>query len=433
MKVAILTLGCKVNYYESEKIAEDFASYGFEIVDFNRPADIYIINTCTVTNIADRKSRKMIHRARRMNPEGYVVATGCYVNGAKEKLAKDAFIDALFVNEEKKTLAKTVYETMLQKHRIQEGKELEKTPAKNHAHKRTRKFIKIQDGCNLFCTYCTIPFVRGRGKLISMEEEEVLKEVCRAAKEGFQEVVLNGIHLSSYGVDLQGVKQFTKLKGEPLAKLLQKVNEIPGIERIRLGSLEPRIIRSEFLEGVGNVDKLCPHFHLSLQSGCDETLKEMNRHYTTADFRKAVELLRQYYDTPAVTTDVIVGFPGETEERFAASLAFVREIGFAGVHVFPYSERAGTVAAKREDQVDGRIKQERVEAMGKVVEESERAYGKSFVGTSTHVLFEEFHKGQDLVGYTDRYVRVKLSKEEALDRGWTKGSYVEVELRDDMV
>lgn len=417
MKVAFLTLGCKVNYYETEKMMADFEAAGFEIVEFSELADVYIINTCTVTNIADRKSRQMIHRAKKKNPESFVVAVGCYVESGREEIAKEKAIDAAYSNAEKSQLAQKVLEHF---EMVALEKQAESSHKKKEKWDRTRKYIKIQDGCNQFCSYCMIPYVRGKGVLTSKPEEEVLQEVRMAAEQGYKEVVLTGIHLSSYGVDWTNEKQFVALKGAPLIHILEQVNEIQGIERIRLGSLEPRIICREFMDGLQRITKCCPHFHLSLQSGCDATLKRMNRHYTAAEYKEKCDMIREYYEHPAITTDVIVGFPEESEEEFAATRAFLQDIKLADIHVFPYSMRNGTVAAKMENQVSPEVKNHRSEILRQDTELGKNEFEKYFIGKKEKILFEEereFHGQKYLVGHNERYVLMGIPAKQANEMG----------------
>lgn len=417
MKVAFLTLGCKVNFYETEKMEADFEKNHVKVVPFKEKADVYIVNTCTVTNIADRKSRQMLHRARRLNPESIVVATGCYAESGKAQLEDDDTIDVVFANRDKASIASQVLD-YVKEHRpawkLEEiGSDNTKEPENgvhegNPVEERTRKYIKIQDGCNQFCTYCLIPYVRGGGELKSRGEDEVIEEVRRYAAQGFKEVVLTGIHLSSYGVDRSPYKQFVELKGQPLVELMKKIDKIDGIERIRLGSLEPRIICDEFLNELRKITKFCPHFHLSLQSGCDTTLKRMNRHYTAVEYLEKCEQIRRFYEHPAITTDVIVGFPGETIEDFETTRAFVKKAKLADIHVFPYSERTGTRAAKMVDQVAAQEKHRRSEILIADVEELNREYRQYFIGKEVTVLFEEIQQidGKSyLTGHNERYVR----------------------------
>ncbi len=425
MKVAFLTLGCKVNFYETEKMMADFTQHGFELTGFADRADVYVINTCTVTNIADRKSRQMLHRARKKNPDAVVVAVGCYVESGGEELLNDEAIDAAFSNRDKKSIAEKVLSYLKEtgKEKISEMPGNQGFSGRNMDLERTRKYIKIQNGCNQFCTYCVIPYVRGGGVLSSREAEDILREIRDVADRGYKEVVITGIHLSSYGVDHTEEKQFVNLKGKPLVELLKQIDQIPGIERIRLGSLEPRIICEEFMEGLRQVTKLCPHFHLSLQSGCDATLKRMNRHYTTEEYREKCEMLRAYYEHPAITTDVIVGFPGESEEEFAETCRFVREIRFADIHVFQYSPRSGTKAAGMPDQVSPEKKHERSEILIGDVKRFRQTYLEWFVGREEKILFEEIRDighGSYLTGHNERYVLVKIPLNEAQREGFAE-------------
>lgn len=363
-KVALHNLGCKVNAYETEAMQEMLEKAGYEIVPFKEGADIYIINTCTVTNIADRKSRQMLHRARRMNPAAVVVAAGCYVQAQEEKQEVDPCIDIVIGNNKKQDLLKILQEyenehaekeaarpnavsvrEMLDINHTKEYEPLRLSKTGEH----TRAYIKVQDGCNQFCSYCIIPFARGRVR--SRAKADVLEEVRRLAENGYQEVVLTGIHLSSYGIDLE--------ETESLLSLIRAVHEVRGIRRIRLGSLEPRIITEEFVQELASLEKICPHFHLSLQSGCDTTLKRMNRRYSSEEYFEKCLLLRKYFDNPALTTDVIVGFPGETEEEFEQSRAFVDKVDFYETHIFKYSKRQGTKAAVMENQVPEQVKAQR--------------------------------------------------------------------------
>ncbi len=439
MKAAFLTLGCKVNYYETEKMMADFEQHGFQVVDFHECADVYVINTCTVTNMADRKSRKMIHRARKKNPNGVVAAVGCYVESAGKEWEKDTAIDLVLLNSEKKDAAKRVISFMRQHGRMAgEGTQCteERFMQEKTTSVRTRKYVKIQDGCNQFCSYCTIPYVRGGGVLSSRPAEDILQEIRQAAQLGFQEVVLTGIHLSSYGADgsddkSQSARQFVWLKGAPLVALLQKVNEVPGIKRIRLGSLEPRILCREFMDGLSQVDKLCPHFHLSLQSGCDATLKRMNRHYTAAQYREGCDCIRCYYEHPAITTDVIVGFPGETEEEFETTRRFVKDVGLAAIHVFPYSVRTGTKAAQMDGQVSPDVKRQRSEILIADAAELKAAYAEWFVGKMENVLFEEVRKIDSqcfLVGHNERYMLFGVPVQEARANGYHENQIAEVKI-----
>lgn len=423
LTVAFLTLGCKVNYYETEKMMEQFRECGFHIGEFSEKADIYIINTCTVTNIADRKSRQMIHRAKKKNPNSLVVAVGCYVESGGEDLLQDDAIDAAFSNKDKAVLADLVMERF----RLERK---EKTTEVEHLKTdRTRAYLKVQDGCNQFCSYCMIPYVRGNGVLKSTPKEEVLEQIRRLAEQKYKEVVITGIHLSSYGIDFSEEINFVKLEGRPLLELIREAAEIPGIERIRLGSLEPRIITESFLESLSEIPQFCPHFHLSLQSGCDTVLKRMNRHYTAGDYRERVDLIRQYFDHPAITTDVIVGFPGETEEEFQITRDFLKDIQMADIHVFPYSARSGTKAAAMEHQVLPEIKKKRTEILIGDTMEYRKAYSEYFLGKKEKVLFEDttVESGKEyLTGHNERYVRIGVTSEYAEKCGIVPNSIHEI-------
>ena len=360
-RVALHNLGCKVNAYEIEAMQQLLEEAGYEIVPFEPGADIYVINTCTVTNIADRKSRQMLHKAKKMNPEAIVVATGCYVQTGGDKLEKDEAIDLVLGNNQKINIVEALAEYAENKPghgshviKINQTKEYEDLSI-DHTAEHVRAYIKVQDGCNQFCTYCIIPYARGRVR--SRNIESVLKEVHSLAEKGYKEVVLTGIHLSSYGVD------FPEEKKETLLSLIRAVHEIEGIQRIRLGSLEPGIVTREFAEGIAALPKVCPHFHLSLQSGCDETLERMNRRYRSGEYRERCELLREVYENPALTTDVIVGFPQESEEEFQKSYDFVDGIHFYETHIFKYSRRQGTKAAAMDGQLTEAEKARRSEKM----------------------------------------------------------------------
>lgn len=423
MKVAFLTLGCKVNFYETERMMDQFQKLGFDVVDFGETSDVYIINTCTVTNMADRKSRQMLHRAKKKNPDSLVVAVGCYVESGGEKLREDTAVDAFFSNSDKEHMAERFVE-----HFCLEP-ENDKVGERQVSHERTRAYLKIQDGCNQFCTYCMIPYVRGRGKLISMPEEEVVKQAEHLAQRGFREVVLTGIHLSSYGVDFSGETQFVALEGKPLLSVIRRVAEVEGIERIRLGSLEPRIITETFVQELVKIKKVCPHFHLSLQSGCDTVLQRMNRHYTSREYEEKVVLLREYYDLPAVTTDVIVGFPGETEDEFNQTRSYLGQIGFSDLHIFPYSLRTGTKAAAMPDQVSPERKKKRSDLLLADTKEYRRNYENKFLGKREKVLFEEIVtvKGQKyLIGHNERYVKIGVPLAEAQEKGYRENEIHEV-------
>ena len=407
-KAALHNLGCKVNAYELEAIQQMLEQQGYEIVPFAPGADIYIINTCTVTNIADRKSRQMLHKAKKMNPDAVVVACGCYVQAAGEKLEQDSAIDLVVGNNKKKEIPAILEEYFREK---EEGRSGSGTWVTDMTHNReyetlsisrtaehTRAFIKVQDGCNQFCTYCIIPYARGRVR--SRRPEDVLEEVRRLAESGCQEVVLTGIHLSSYGVDLE--------EGQNLLALIRTIHAVDGIRRIRLGSLEPGIITEEFAEAIAALPKVCAHFHLSLQSGCDTVLERMNRRYRSEEYKEKCRLLRRVYDRPALTTDVIVGFPGETEEEFEASWAFVEEVNFFETHIFKYSRREGTRAAAMPDQIPEQEKTRRSHILLELDAQRRQEYMESFLGEEKEVLLEEKVEldGKNWwVGYTREYLK----------------------------
>ena len=423
-KAALHNLGCKVNAYELEAMQQMLEQAGYDIVPFAPGADIYIINTCTVTNIADRKSRQMLHKAKKMNPQAVVVATGCYVQAAGEKLEKDEAIDIVIGNNKKHELLAILDQYFASgarddpKHNIiniNQTKEYEPLTIK-HTAEHTRAYLKIQDGCNQFCTYCIIPFARGRVR--SRGSEDVIKEVHILAQAGYQEIVLTGIHLSSYGVDFPGCEKSEDYPyGKALLTLIQEIEHIEGISRVRLGSLEPGIVTEAFTKELADCKKICPHFHLSMQSGCDETLARMNRQYDTKKFADRCQILRKYFDDPALTTDIIVGCPGETEEEFAKTRAFVEQINFFETHIFKYSARQGTKAAKMEHQVPDTIKASRSQVLIELGHRHKRAYGESFIGKTVEILFEEKIEENGVsywVGHTRRYLRAQVKTSENL-------------------
>lgn len=409
-KAALHNLGCKVNAYETEAMQQLLEEAGYEIVPFQEKADVYVINTCSVTNIADRKSRQMLHRAKKMNPDAVVVAAGCYVQAAGEELKKDAAIDVIIGNNRKKDLVPLLDEYFAGKH-VEEDSliDIGKTREYEALHinkiaDHTRAFIKIQDGCNQFCSYCIIPYTRGRVR--SRKPEEIMEEIQGLVDRGYREVVLTGIHLSSYGLDLDGIT---------LLDLMVKIDKIQGLERLRLGSLEPRIVTEEFTRTLAGLRTICPHFHLSLQSGCDATLKRMNRRYTTEEYEKGCQILRKYFDRPAITTDVIVGFPQETEEEFAQTVEFLKRIHFYEMHVFKYSRRAGTRAADMPGQLTENQKGQRSDVLLKLDQEMSLEYRKSFLGEEKEVLMEEkivIDGTEYLVGHTREYVKAAIPWEE---------------------
>lgn len=412
-KAALHNLGCKVNAYETEAMQEMLEQAGYEIVPFKEGADVYVINTCTVTNIADRKSRQMLHRARKLNPEAVVVAAGCYVQTQGEREI-DPCIDIVIGNNHKKDLVRILreYEENREKDRAGEIGDINMTKEYESLHltrtgEHTRAYIKVQDGCNQFCTYCIIPYARGRVR--SREMQDVEQEVRTLAGNGYQEVVLTGIHLSSYGIDFDGQRH--------LIELIRAVHEIEGIRRIRLGSLEPGIVTEEFAEALASLPKICPHFHLSLQSGCDAVLKRMNRKYTSGEYYEKCRILRKYFDAPALTTDVIVGFPGETEAEFQESYDFVDKVDFYETHIFKYSKREGTKAASMPDQVDEQIKAQRSARLIELGEKKRKAYEKKFIGRTVEVLVEEdaVIGGKNVqTGHTKEYIKIALDSEENL-------------------
>ena len=413
-KVALHNLGCKVNAYETDAMQEMLEQHGYEIVPFQEKADIYIINTCTVTNMADRKSRQMIHRAKKMNPEALVVAAGCYVQAQEESGQIDECIDVLIGNNRKKDLIR-ILEEHIQKAviDINHTKEYEEMHIQKTAE-HTRAYIKVQDGCNQFCTYCIIPYARGRVR--SRAKEDVIQEVRDLARNGYQEVVLTGIHLSSYGVDLEN---------ESLLSLILAVHEVEGIQRIRLGSLEPRIITEEFAKTISALPKMCPHFHLSLQSGCDETLRRMNRRYTSAEYLEKCELLRKYFNNPALTTDVIVGFPGETEEDFLETMSLVEECKYDNAFTFIFSVRRGTPAEKIKDNTSLSEKEERLQRLNEVVNKYFLENNQKLVGTVLNVLVEGVSEKKDMYyGYSDTNKLINFTSSKEL----MPGDLVDVEI-----
>ena len=412
-KVALHNLGCKVNAYEVEAMQQLLEKAGYEIVPFTEGADVYLINTCTVTNIADRKSRQMLHKAKKMNPDAIVVAAGCYAQADTEKLKEDNAVDLILGNNQKTQIVEVLEEyekehsKQVQVIEINHTKEYEELSIEQTAE-HVRAYIKVQDGCNQFCTYCIIPFARGRVR--SRKIADGLREVETLASKGSKEVVLTGIHLSSYGVD------FSKEERESLLSLIQAVSKVEGIQRIRLGSLEPRIITEEFLEGIVATGKVCPHFHLSLQSGCNKTLKNMNRRYSAQEYAEKCELIRKYYPAPALTTDVIVGFPMETEEDFEESYEFVKNIHFYETHIFKYSRRHGTKAAAMDGQLTEAVKAQRSEKLLELHDIRAKEYEEAMIGKTIELLLEEEIEEDGkmwYVGHSREYVRAVIEKTEA--------------------
>lgn len=406
-KCALHNLGCKVNSYETQVMQQMMEEAGYEIVEFGKePADVYIINTCSVTNIADRKSRQMIHKAKKLNPDAIVAATGCYVEAAGDNVDED--VDIAIGNNEKSRLVEILdsyfADVSEEKHihadinKVTDFDDMFMEAPMEH----TRAYVKIQDGCNRFCTYCIIPYVRGR--IRSRQKDDIFNEVSSLASKGCAEVVLTGIHLSSYGLDMGG-------NAPGLIDIIEMINGIEGIRRIRLGSLEPRIVTEEFAKRLAACEKICPHFHLSLQSGCDATLIRMNRKYTTGEFAEGVEILRRYFDNPAITTDVIVGFPGETQEEFDITYEYLKQIKFYELHVFKYSRRKGTMADKMPDQVDEQIKSARSDRLLELDDRLSTQYREKYIGQDICVLTEEVNVIEGtayMTGFTPTYVKVAI-------------------------
>ncbi len=435
-KAALHNLGCKVNAYETEAMQQQLEERGYEIVPFDQKADVYIINTCSVTNIADRKSRQMLHRAKKLNPEAVVVAAGCYVQVASDALKEDDSVDIIVGNNNKARLADILEEYMKDRQGDEGGYVLDIARAREYEElhvsrlgEHTRAFIKVQDGCNQFCSYCIIPYARGRVR--SRKPEDVEAEVKGLVARGYREVVLTGIHLSSYGTEhMEG----SPVKGGdwdsgPLWDLIERIHRVEGLERIRLGSLEPRIITREFAEKLAGLPEFCPHFHLSLQSGCDATLKRMNRHYTTEDYLRRCGILREIFDHPAITTDVIAGFPGETEEEFEETRRFLETVRFYEMHVFKYSKRQGTRAAVMEDQVPEQVKARRSDVLLELEKTMSREYRERFAGSRVSVLFEEAAEIGGkwyMMGHTPQYVKAALPLEDGMNREEFGGRIMEL-------
>ena len=418
-KAALHNLGCKVNAYETEAMQHLLEEAGYEIVPFTQKADVYVINTCSVTNMADRKSRQMLHKAKKNNPDSIVVAAGCYVQTSEKEVLNDLSVDIVIGNDRKHDLVRLLEEYSLDSVNdtvddINDGKHDFEELFIDQTKEHTRAFIKVQDGCNQFCSYCIIPYARGRVR--SRRFENVIAEVERLAANGFKEVVLTGIHLSSYGVDFE--------EATGLLELIQAVNAVKGIERIRLGSLEPKIVTEHFASELSKLDKICPHFHLSLQSGCDATLKRMNRKYTTKEYERGCELLRKYFVHPGITTDVIVGFPGETEEEFEQTKAYLEHIHFYEMHIFKDSKRKGTRAAVMPDQIDEQVKAARSEKLIAIGHDMSKEFRKFYIGKNEEVLFEEkavIGDKEYFVGYTKEYVKVAKKTDENLENQIVSG------------
>lgn len=469
--VAFHNLGCKVNSYELDVVQQKFEEKGYCIVPFDQNADIYIVNTCTVTNIADRKSRQMLHQAKKRNPDAVVVALGCYVQTDSEQVELDPCIDLAIGNNRKKDTVEIVenyLDKAVQRKTAADDsgaavlKEQQNEEAEHQAiidinytneyeemqlkktGEHTRAYIKIQDGCNQFCTYCIIPFARGRVR--SRQPEDIRSEIEGLVRAGYQEFVLTGIHISSYGIDFDpeylketelateaGKEVVTYGKGvSRLEELIDFIHDIDGVERIRLGSLEPRVVTEGFARHLSGLHKICPHFHLSLQSGCDETLRRMNRHYTTDEYRQGVEYLRKYFDNPAITTDVIAGFPGETEEEFLQTREFLSDIRFFEMHIFPYSRRKNTVAATMPDQIDGNVKKQRTHELLLLEQKQSLAYRQSFIGKEESVLLEEEKEidgSRYMIGHTMRYVKVAKKMDDKMSEKELSGKIISGRLK----
>lgn len=412
MKVALYTLGCRVNSYESEAMAEKFIKDGYEIASFDEFADVYVINTCTVTNMGDKKSRQMIGRARRHNPEAIIAVVGCYSQIASDEIAQIESVDVVLGSRNKGDIVYWVNRAREERKQVVEVKDVLKDKkfeelAINEYQDKTRAFLKIQDGCNKFCSYCLIPFARGA--ICSKEPEQILKEVMELSKNGFKEIILSGVHTASYGVDLEGDWN--------LVKILEEINKIDGIERIRIGSIDPTFFTEGVIEKICKLEKMCPHFHLSLQSGCDATLRRMNRKYTTEEYKNVVENLRKHIKDVSITTDIIVGFPGESNGEFESTYEFLKNIKLSKMHIFKYSKRTGTKAAEMVFQVDGLIKEERSKRLIELNKINEVEFMKTFIGRDMKVLYEETVSGKDntYVGYTENYIKVITESEENLE------------------
>lgn len=412
MKVALYTLGCRVNSYESEAMAEKFIKEGYEVVSFDEFSDVYVINTCTVTNMGDKKSRQMIGRARRHNPEAIIAVVGCYSQIASDEIAQIEGVDVVLGSRNKGDIVYWVNRAREESKQVVEVKDVLKNNkfeqlAINEYQDKTRAFLKIQDGCNRFCSYCLIPFARGG--VCSKEPEKILKEVKELSKNGFKEIILSGVHTASYGVDLEG--------NWDLVKILEEINKIEGIERIRIGSIDPTFFTEGVIERICNLEKMCPHFHLSLQSGCDATIRRMNRKYTAQEYKDVVENLRRYMKDVSITTDIIVGFPGESNVEFEATYEFLKGIKLSKMHIFKYSKRTGTKAAEMPFQVDGLIKEERSKKLIELNNALEVEFMEKFLGREMRVLYEEAISGKEntYVGYTENYIKVITESDENLE------------------
>ena len=418
--VAFITLGCKVNQYETNAMIQEFQKSGYKIAENTDKADVYVINTCTVTNMSDRKSRQMLRRVKHLNPNSIVVATGCYVQVSKKELEDMEEIDIILGNNEKKDIVKFVEDYIKENTRkeqiedVMQKREFVDFGDVTYSDK-TRAVIKVQDGCDRFCSYCIIPYARGRVR--SRKPQSVISEIEKLAKTGIKEVVITGIHIASYGKDFKEEYR--------LIDLLEEINKIEGIKRIRLGSIEPLLITEEFVRRLKKLDKICHHFHLSLQSGCDKTLKRMNRRYTIEEFKEIVKLLRKAYSDVMLTTDIIVGFPGESNEEFNETYEFLKEIKFYKTHIFKYSQRKGTKAVQMPDKVPGEIKEERSRKLIELSDENEDMYNKKYIGKEVEILFEEEKNGK-IQGHTNNYILGKLEVDENIKKEKIENNIVKV-------
>ncbi len=416
--VSFCTLGCKVNQYETEAMAKLFSNAGYEVKEFDEKCDIYVINTCTVTSMGDRKSRQMIHRAAKLNPEALIAVVGCYSQVSPDEVKKIEGVGLVLGTKERSHIVELCEKQLRESKQsvlvtdIMKQRDYEDMWVSSYSSK-TRAFVKIEDGCTEFCTYCIIPYARGPVRSRSMES--IVEEVKALSANGFSEIVLTGIHLASYGRDL---KEYT------LLDVIKAVSAIDGIKRVRLGSIEPRILTEEFIKEISAIDKMCNHFHIALQSGCDETLKRMNRKYTTAEYQNSVDLVRKYFENPAIATDIMVGFPGETEEEFEASLKFATELRLADAHVFAYSNRKGTKADKMEGQVEKAVKEARSKEMISALKQTQKEYLESYVGKTAEVLFEQEVKDGIYEGHMTNYVKVHMKSDEDIS-----GKFMNVTLK----
>lgn len=415
--VSFSTLGCKVNQYETEAMTKLFANAGYEIKDFGEKCDIYVINTCTVTSMGDRKSRQMIHRAAKQNPDALIAVVGCYSQVSPDEVQKIPGVGLVLGTKERSHIVELCEKQLMENKQsvlvtdIMKQREYEDMWVSSYSSK-TRAFVKIEDGCTEFCTYCIIPYARGPVR--SRDLENIVREVKALSENGFSEIVLTGIHLASYGKDL---KEYT------LLDVIKEVSKIDGIKRIRLGSIEPRILTEEFISEISKIDKMCNHFHIALQSGCDETLKRMNRKYTTLEYRESVDLIRKYFDNPAIATDIMVGFPGETKEEFESSLKFATELRLADAHVFAYSNRKGTKADKMENQVEKTLKEARSKEMIAALKQTQKEYLEGYIGKTAEVLFEQEVKAGVYEGHMTNYMKVHMKSDEDIS-----GKFVNVNI-----